>query len=130
MQPERSTLNISCDQQSSLNKALYGRILSAIVVSLFAMFAVAAAQAQTVTVYGQLGNFDVVNHTGHDAHGFEIEVQGIQPQDIYYTFSVQRYGSPQITSTPTGVLVRWESPYAGGAFTKSTIPRAPGTNFA
>jgi len=35
------------------------------------------ATAQTATVFGQLGNFDVVNDTGHDAHGFEIELQGI-----------------------------------------------------
>lgn len=95
-----------------------------------ALLAVApAASAQTATVYGQLGNFDVVNNTGQDAHGFEIELDGLQPADVYYAFSYQRYGAPQIVASPTGVRVRWTAPYAGGAFTATTIPHAPGTPF-
>jgi hypothetical protein len=102
-----------------------GALLTAALVG-----APAAAQAQTATVYGQLGNFDVVNNTGHDAHGFEIELVGLKPADVYYTFSYQRYGLPVITPTATGVLIHWASPYAAGAFTATTIPHAPGTAFA
>jgi hypothetical protein len=48
-----------------------------------ALLAVApAASAQTATTYGQLSNFDVVNNTGHDAHGFEVELQGVKAADI------------------------------------------------
>src|SRR5689334_11706023 len=90
----------------------------------------AAASAQTATISGQLGNFDVVNNTGHDAHGFQIEIQGIQVADVYYTFSYQRYGAPAITPTATGVLLQWTSPYASGAFAQTTIAHVAGQPFA
>jgi len=31
-----------------------------------------AASAQSAVIAGSLGNFDIVNNTGHEAHGFEI----------------------------------------------------------
>jgi hypothetical protein len=74
----------------------------------------AIAQAQSATVSGGLGNFDVINNTGHDAHGFEIEIEGLQPNDVYYQFSMERYGAPQVLSTPTGVPVRGASAYDAG----------------
>ena len=89
-----------------------------------------AVQAQTATVYGSLGNFDVINHTGHDAHGFEIELEGIQSSQVYYSFSYQRYGSARIIPYATGVYVRWESPASGSGFSQATIPHAPNTPFA
>ena len=88
------------------------------------------ASAQTATVYGQLGNFDVVNNTGHDAHGFEVELVGVKAADVYYAFTYQRYGVPQYVDTPLGVRVRWAAPYAAGAFTATTVPHAPNTPFA
>jgi hypothetical protein len=89
-----------------------------------------AAQAQTGTVSGSIGNFDVINNVGEDAHGFEIELEGLQPNDVFYTFQMQRYGAPSIQQTPTGVTVRWESPYVGGSFTQTTIPHKANTPFA
>ncbi|HQU85445.1 MAG TPA: hypothetical protein PKY59_20050 [Pyrinomonadaceae bacterium] len=88
------------------------------------------ANAQTANIYGSLGNFDVINHTGHHSHGFEIELEGLQPQDVYYSFSAQRYGAAHVTATATGTLVRWESPYQNGAFTETTLPHEPNTPFA
>lgn len=90
------------------------------------------ARAQVATVSGSLGNFDVVNNVGDNAHGFEVELEGLQPNDVYYTFATQRYGSPAITATPTGVVVRWTSAYdpAAHAFAQTTIPHAPNTPFA
>ncbi len=95
-------------------------ILSGLAAGLLAL--ASAASAQTATTFGQLGNFDVVNNTGHDAHGFEIELQGVQPADVYYAFSYQRYGAPEVISSALGVRVRWTSPYAGGVFTAATVP--------
>lgn len=112
------------------SKTIFRGAASIAVLALFILFASVASQAQTATVYGQLGNFDVVNHTGHDAHGFEIELEGIHPEDVYYTFLAQRYSAPTITATTTGVLVRWTSAYAGGAFAQTTTARAANTNFA
>lgn len=92
----------------------------------------ASAQSQPATVYGSLGNFDIVNNSGQQAHGFEIDIDGLQVSDVYYHFSAQRYGSAAITATATGVQVRWTSPYNSteGAFTASTQPHAAGTPFA
>jgi hypothetical protein len=97
-----------------------------------ALLTAPAARAQTATVYGSLSNFDVVNNTGNDAHGFEIELEGLQPQDVYYTFSAQRYGSPVVVPYATGVRVRWTSAYDNGAqqFLQTTIAHAPNTPFA
>ncbi|MDT7602206.1 MAG: hypothetical protein QOF61_203 [Acidobacteriota bacterium] len=90
------------------------------------------ARAQSATVSGSLSNFDVINHTEHEAHGFEIELEGLQPADVYSTFNVQRYGSPQITPSATGVRVRWSSAYdaAAQAFAQTTVAHAAGTPFA
>src|SRR4051812_12373268 len=87
--------------------------------------------AQTATVYGQLGNFDVVNNTGHDAHGFEIELEGVQPADVYFSFSMQRYGTPDVSPSPTGTRVRWSSAYdvATQSYGAATIPRTGSAAF-
>jgi len=89
------------------------------------------ASAQTATIYGSLGNFDIMNNAGQDAHGFEIEFEGVQVADVPYTFSMQRYGQAAITATPTGVLVRWTSPYdsVAGQFTQTTIAHDPASLF-
>ena len=111
-------------------KTLLGTAFSVVLLALAVLLAPVAAGAQTASVYGQLGNFDVVNHTEHEAHGFEVELEGLHPEDIYYTFTAQRYGSPTITATGTGILVRWTSAYVTGAFTRTTVARASGVNFA
>jgi uncharacterized repeat protein (TIGR02543 family) len=92
----------------------------------------ATGLAQTATIYGQLGNFDVVNNTGHDAHGFEVELEGIQPADVYYTFSAQRYGAPEVLPSALGTIVRWHSAYntSSQTYAQTTIAHAPGTGFA
>jgi hypothetical protein len=100
---------------------------------LFALVAFAApAHAQTATVFGSLSNFDVVNNTEHEAHGFEIELEGLQLNDIYSSFSSQRYGQAQIIQTATGVRLHWASAYDPGLqqFTQTTVPHAPNTPFA
>ena len=103
--------------------------LFALVVALLASL---STHAQTATVFGSLSNFDVINHTEHEAHGFEIELEGLQPGDVYYSFSAQRYGSPQLIPTATGVRVRWESTYDPGLgqFMQTTVTHAAGTPFA
>src|ERR1700687_3511330 len=58
---------------------------------LLAMLAGPTLRAQTVTLFGALGNFDVLNDTGQDTHGFEIEVDGVTPSQIIYTFDSTRY---------------------------------------
>ncbi|MCU1384029.1 MAG: hypothetical protein JWL71_2726 [Acidobacteria bacterium] len=107
----------------------FPRAAAAALLALLA--APAAARAQTATIYGSLGNFDVVNNTGHDAHGFEIELEGLQPADVVYTFSVQRYGGSIVVPTATGVAVRWTSAYDPSAqqFVQTTVAHAAGAPF-
>jgi hypothetical protein len=42
--------------------------------------------ATAQTIYGTLDNFDVINDTGGETHGFEIELEGITSSDVAYTF--------------------------------------------
>jgi hypothetical protein len=84
-----------------------------------------AVRAQTATVLGSLGNFDVANNQHQEAHGFEIEFEGIQPEDISSAFETERYGPPEIRATSKGALVRWSSRFDPAAgFTATTAPHA------
>ena len=72
-------------------------------------------------MYGTLGNFDVINDTGRDAHGFEIEYEGLHSTDIGYTWTYSRYGNPSLVevpaatvngvATPLKTIVRYTAPY-------------------
>jgi hypothetical protein len=70
-----------------------------------------SAMAQGVTLYGALSNMDVVNDTGGEVHGFEIEFRGVTGVYSYYNWN--RYGPPIVTPIPdgSGTYVRWLSPY-------------------
>jgi hypothetical protein len=101
----------------------------------------APAQARA-SVYGTLGNFDVVNDTGKTAHGFEIDLEGLHTTDVTDTFggagrgfptSVERYGSPTIQSyvngSSFGVSIIYRGLFAGGAWnvgTPSGVFNTPG----
>lgn len=98
---------------------------TAITLALLAMGQPAAA----ITTIGSLSNFDVVNDTGGETHGFEIELEGISSTDVYYTFggAYNRYGNPVKEDTATGVIVRWAAQWDASSMTYSTAtPIAPG----
>ena len=82
------------------------------------------------SVYGFLGNFDVVNDTGSTAHGFEIELEDLHLTDISDVFggpgrgfptgkgfdpatSVVRYGAPAITEYTNGASFGVRVTYRG-----------------
>src|SRR5205085_4059840 len=98
--------------------------LGAICLSVFAL----GAQAQAVVMAGSYQNFDVLNNTGSETHGFEMEVWGISKSQLTRIFpsnfnaSVIRYGFGTATDFPGGVYVRWIAPYdpAAGRFTTAT----------
>jgi hypothetical protein len=81
-----------------------------------------AAAANGLTIFGSLGNFDVVNDTGQPTNGFEIELEGVKPGEVIYTFGDTggpnptryiRYGKPVVVpnATATGTIVRYASRY-------------------
>lgn len=86
--------------------------------------------AAGASVYGPLDNFDVVNDTGHDECGFEIEIEGVHAADIYRTFDAPyiRYGTPSLIDTPTGVIVHYQGTWdsASQTWLQKTPPAAPG----
>jgi len=90
-----------------------------------------AVRAQSATVIGSLGNFDVANNQQQEAHGFEIEFEGVHPEDISSTFDTERYGAPTIVATDTGAIVRWASAYnPATGFTATTAAHDPGAPLA
>ena len=97
-------------------------VLAALALGLFA--ASTTAQAQSAIIYGSLGNFDISNDTGQVCHGFEVELEGLTPAQVPYSFSAQRYGTPSVVPYAGGVRVRWESPYdaSAGQFVERTLP--------
>ena len=88
-----------------------------------------APSAGSSAVIGFLGNFDVINDTGSNAHGFEIELEGLHSTDITDTFggpgrgfptgrgfgagSVERYGSPVIADYNNGAVFGTTVTYRG-----------------
>lgn len=70
--------------------------------------------ANASTAYGTLNNFDCVNDTGVECHGFEIEIEDVHSRDITYTYNYNHYGTPRIIedlSDPAHprVRIRYES---------------------
>lgn len=95
----------------------YSRLMLLGALSLICALALKADVARGVgfsIAYGTLNNFDCVNDTGVEAHGFDIELEGIRSKDITYTYDYNHYGVPKITedlSDPLHpkVLVRYAS---------------------
>jgi len=89
-----------------------------------------APSVSSASVFGYLGNFDVINDTGSIAHGFEIDLEGVHSNEITDTFggegrgfpsgrgfdpltSVQRYGAPTITEYSNGSTYGTKVTYFG-----------------
>ncbi|MEZ5293753.1 MAG: hypothetical protein R2745_21900 [Vicinamibacterales bacterium] len=94
--------------------ARWGLALAALVA------APSLARGQSAIIYGSLGNFDISNDTGKVCHGFEIELEGVQPGDVRAAFSSNRYGMPEFLATPTGTAVRYSATYDAATGTWST----------
>ena len=91
-----------------------------------------AGNARASIAYGSINNFDTVNDTGVECHGFEIELEDCHSTDITYTYNYNHYGVPVITeddSIPAHpkVRIRWESARrADGSWAAFTaIPSGP-----
>lgn len=101
-----------------------------------AIAAVLTPTPSTAAVFGSLGNFDVVNDTGKNAYGFEIDIEdpSFNSSKITSVFglnrvfsfvspdpaAVVRFGAPQILNTATGVSIIYGGKSgASGIFTPS-----------
>jgi len=96
------------------------------------MISLIAAPAQASIAYGSINNFDTVNDTTHECHGFEIDIEDCHSTDITYTYNYNHYGVPNITEDNAvpghpKTIIRWESKKnADGTWAAYTaIPAGP-----
>ncbi|MCE9518989.1 MAG: putative Ig domain-containing protein, partial [Verrucomicrobia bacterium] len=68
------------------------------------LFFLSSGTSYASTAYGSLNNFDCVNDTGVEAHGFVIELDDVHSKDITYTYDYNHYGIPKITEDNTDPL--------------------------
>src|SRR5256885_13824928 len=129
----------------SVNRCLRlisGRRIAALGCSLAAGLVAAPhvvhAQTTAPTIVGSLANFDAVNDTEGEKEGFEIQLEGLEPNDITRVFgqsgatcyirycigSITPYGTPGVA--PFGVYVRWTARYNAPTQSFTTPANAPG----
>lgn len=89
--------------------------------ALVALGAPATAHAQSAIIYGSLSNVDISNDTSKVCRGVEVEFDGLQVGDYGGSFSSNRYGTPTVAPTPTGVTVTWKSAQTGSAWSERTL---------
>lgn len=116
-------MNRKCSVQS------IGQVLSRSAIVLAMAGVPSGLLAQTAVFSGALSGFDVVNRTGQPAHGFEMQLQGAVPGDLYYTVFGGRYGNPQVIPYLGGVKVRYSAQYVNGSWS-ATTPIANYNNFS
>ena len=90
---------------------------------LFAFAATPGLLQAQVTLFGAPSNFDVLNDTGQDAHGFEIELQGVNRADLSGVWQASRFPYTVLT-IPGGIVIHYASPYVAGQYTITTITPA------
>lgn len=99
--------------------------------SVLGIAALASVPAMASTSYGDLNNFDCINDTGEQTHGFEIEIDDAHSTDVSYTYDWNHYGTPVIredSSNPLHpkVFVRYAAQSTGGGWSAYTaVPAAP-----
>ena len=97
----------------------------------FIILCASAPLANASTAYGSLGNFDTVNDTGQETHGFEIEIENVHSSSITYTYDYNHYGTPKISEDNSDPLhpktiIRYESGKdANGNYTAYTAVPDP-----
>jgi hypothetical protein len=89
-------------------------IIKRIAVAALCAFSLQAGTSQASIAYGSINNFDTVNDTGHECHGFEIEIEDCHSTDVTYTYNYNHYGAPRIEQDDTipahpKCRIRWES---------------------
>lgn len=88
-------------------KTFYGIIITSALIARLTLPVYASS-------FGTLTNFDTVNDTGEECHGFEIEMEDCHSTDITRTYNYNHYGTPNITednSDPNHprCIIRWEA---------------------
>ena len=106
-----------------------------VVLALLCVLTLSGGAARGSIAYGSINNFDTVNDTGVQCHGFEVELDGVGSADITYTYDYNHYGTPKIVDQVyqdlsmawhTNVLVRYEAVWTNTGWSAYTaIPSGP-----
>lgn len=106
-------------------------VIASSFIAIGVFMAPSLVHAQTATIYGSLGNFDVVNNTGEDACGFQAEIEGVPHGHPIGYFSAQRYGIPEVVdyTSATGVTGRRVTYKSSDCSANKTVAHPPGTPF-
>ncbi len=108
------------------------KLLAGVALLAAAFAAPQIASAQTATIYGSLGNFDVANNTGHDACGFEMQVDGLDQANFGGGYGYQRYGVATTEAYAGGLFIRHKSSFdpVTHSCLNRTVAHPLGQNFA
>lgn len=82
---------------------------------LLLIVAVTPALRAEATIYGTMSNFDVFNETEHEAHGAEIELEGVHVEDLGYTFP-SHFDSKSVAEYMSGTVFGTRITYSGYNF--------------
>lgn len=112
------------------NRSIYF-LLALLLVSLVPATPVARASI----AYGSINNFDTVNDTGTNCHGFEIELEDTHSTDISYTYDWNHYGTPSITEDNSVAghprcRIRWAAKFDANTGTWSAYTAVPTNTIA
>eukprot|EP00301_Raphidiophrys_heterophryoidea_P000077 c10042_g1_i2.p1 GENE.c10042_g1_i2~~c10042_g1_i2.p1 ORF type:complete len:829 (-),score=224.77 c10042_g1_i2:269-2755(-) len=110
-QTKKALLTSNTTLKTAMNKETKKTIL------LLLLIASVTLGQNTTPMYGALSNFDVINTTGQQTCGFEIELDGVDPASCIYFFGApwSRYGNPYVsakvdgTGATVGAYIRYES---------------------
>ena len=120
MQPwEPRGMKAPAPTSSPTNRASFHSLRKGFPTNLFALlalceFGAGLGTAHASIAYGTINNFDTVNDTGHECHGFEIEIEDCHSTGVSYTYNYNHYGVPKITEDTSipghpKCIIRWES---------------------
>lgn len=126
-------------------------IFTCVSLASMALMLLSGANVYAGQAYGTVNNFDTVNDTGVECHGFEIELDDCRTSDITYTFDYNHYGTPKISEQSfqdgllhwhTNTFVRYQGVWTNTGWSARTVVPAgpiaptmghqftnPGTNF-
>lgn len=121
--------NLAARAEYTASKPRVSRLLTSLLaLSMLSL----SSTARASIAYGSINNFDTVNDTGHECHGFEIELDDCHSTDVTYTYNYNHYGVPEITEDNTDaahpkVFIKWQSKKnANGTWAAYTaIPSGP-----
>ncbi|MBY0308914.1 MAG: immunoglobulin domain-containing protein, partial [Phycisphaerales bacterium] len=65
------------------------------------------------SISGGMSNFDVHNRSDTPCNEFEIEIDGVRPEDVVHTYGNPNYGAPTVTLGATGLstVIDYRNPH-------------------